>query len=39
MGKYGITREEKERRILKEIKKIGSFSDVFVDILYRFLFG
>lgn len=39
MGKYGITREEKERRILEEIKKIGSFSDVFVDILYRFLVG
>ena len=39
MWKYVITREEKERRILEEIKKSGSFSDVFVDILYRFLVG
>lgn len=39
MEKYAITREDKERRILEEITKIGSFSDVFVDILYRFLFG
>lgn len=39
MEKYAITREDKERRILEEIKKIGSFSDVFVDVLYRFLFG
>ena len=39
MEKHAITREDKERRILEEIKKIGSFSDVFVDILYRFLAG
>ena len=39
MEKYAITREDKERRILEEIKKIGSFSDVFVAILYRFLVG
>lgn len=39
MEKHAITREDKERRILEEIKKIDSFSDVFVDILYRFLVG
>lgn len=39
MEKFAVTREDKERRILEEIKKIGSFSDVFVDILYRFLVG